>query len=93
MVENCFQSIVNSTFRFISCDYDPRILTEVYPSSPQPIQSNNCFVCGKFLSNKSTTITINYGFGKIISRKKKIRLIPDGPNSQIISKQWAIVKM
>jgi hypothetical protein len=54
---------------FLRAEYDPREISDVYPSTPQTITTGSRFtMAGKLLQDQGK-LTIHYGFGSTVVKR------------------------
>ncbi|WP_375562698.1 VIT domain-containing protein [Bernardetia sp. OM2101] len=87
------EALLSQNYQFLGAKYKNRILSEVYPQTPQTLQKGKTFsLAGQINSNKDAEIEIQFGIGKQVLETRKIT-IPKNYNSTSIQRIWANKKV
>ncbi|WP_338768400.1 VIT domain-containing protein [Bernardetia sp. ABR2-2B] len=87
------EALLSQNYQFLGAKYKNRILSEVYPITPQTLQKNKSFsLAGKISADKDAEIEIQFGIGKQVLETRKIT-IPKNYNSTSIQRIWANKKV
>ncbi|WP_338792921.1 VIT domain-containing protein [Bernardetia sp. MNP-M8] len=87
------EALLSQNYQFLGAKYKNRIVSEVYPQTPQTLQRDKTFsLAGQIKSTKDTEIEIQFGIGKQVLETRKIT-IPKNYNSTSIQRIWANKKV
>ena len=89
--EKAMENIKHENYRLISYTYDKNIISEIYPPVSENIAENFSFT-GVVKNNKKAEITVNFGYGNIISETRKV-LVGKTAQSEGIDRVWASKKI
>ena len=84
--EKAFENMKNENYRLISYNYNKSDIAEIYPSAWESNSEDFSFA-GK-LKKKQAEITVNFGYGNIVTETRKI-LVNSIDESEGISRLWA----
>lgn len=91
--KEALEALLSQNYQFLGATYKNRILSEVYPQTPQTLQKDKTFsLAGQIKSTKEAEIEIQFGIGKRILETRKIT-IPKNYNSESIQRIWANKKV
>ena len=85
--EKAMENMKYENYRLISYTYDKNVISEIYPPVSENVAENFSFT-GIIKNNKNAEVTINFGYGNIISETKKV-LIEKSVQSEGIDRIWA----
>ncbi len=94
--KEALEALLSQNYQFLGVKYKNKLMSEVYPSTPQTLQKDKTFsLTGKINSTKKSRdaqIEIQFGIGKQILETRKIT-IPKTYNSTSIKRLWANKKI
>jgi len=85
------------TFGFISAEFDPKEISNIYPNTPEAVIGDRFSIAGKLVETedpKTIEITLNYGVGATITISQKYQLnTNDFSIGNVVTRYWAQKKI
>jgi len=81
------------TFGFISAEFDPKEISNIYPNTPEAIIGERFSIAGKIFESedpRTIEITLNYGVGATITISQKYQISTnDFSIGNVVTRYWA----
>ncbi|MCR4952692.1 MAG: hypothetical protein K6A43_01340, partial [Treponema sp.] len=84
----------NEPYHLISAEYNPSLISEVYPQSGEIVSSDGIFGVSGKLNRKEAKITLNFGYGKTVEKSVTVEVSAiDSVPCDYVARQWAAKKI